>query len=316
MSKVGLYRLVQLLGQGTYARVYLALNSEEKRVALKVTDPELYSRYPKHLEKEYRIGKIISESCVSTPAYLQKEIITLPKHKLLPESWVNQVTLLIELEYLEGYSLSKYLKRRRRLNPEELWTLLDWLSLTIECIHSHHYVHGDLHLKNVYFTNKGYYLIDFGASCHLSRKVGQQKRKVSNCYIGALQSPDYYTLPILRIRRERRKRSKIAYLPEVEKNYFRLNDLYSLIIIGLSAIQPELFDEYDYILEDHPELVTEAVHDYRYFYLKQEKLHKLGNELVNLIVFYFSQLQFSSDSQIPELSIHSFREKLVSLRNS
>ena len=310
---LGNYRLISQLGSGTYGHVYLAKNQEEKKIAVKIADPDLYAKYPKYLRKEYQVGRKISQSCISTPVYISSEDQILPASELIPKPWWGKNTLIIELEYLEGYSLSKYLKRKKGLNPHELWNLLEWLTATVKCLHFHRFVHGDLHLENIFFTNKGYYLIDFGASCRLSKKRGVQTKKLINCRMTNLQSPDYYTLPILRDRRFQQKlskSSKINYLPEDEKDYFRMNDLYSIFIISLSAVQPHLFrSQYCDILDATPEDIEKIVQDYRRTYNNE-----LSSGLINLIVDYFTQLQFKTDEDMPELSIDTFYEQLKLLK--
>ncbi|MDR1194537.1 MAG: serine/threonine protein kinase [Peptococcaceae bacterium] len=74
-------------------------------------------------------------------------------------------TAYIIMEYLEGISLSEYLKQRGKLSPEEAIQITTPVAEALAAIHATGIIHRDIHPGNIYITAANQIkVIDFGAA--------------------------------------------------------------------------------------------------------------------------------------------------------
>ncbi len=156
------YELIKQLGQGSFGKVYLAVNPENRRIALKVIDiPE---------DKPYLLEQIRNELL-----YLKR--LSQPQcnpHVICYyDSYEDKQRkqFLIEMEYIDGLELDQYITRLRQTQPPEViyyYLLLIARAVTDGLNYSHRkgIVHNDIKPSNIMIdSNNVPRVVDFGLAC-------------------------------------------------------------------------------------------------------------------------------------------------------
>lgn len=180
----GKYRILRLLGEGGMGAVYEGENVRiHRKVAIKVlhaavaAKADVVQRFEREAQAAGRIG---SEHIV--------EVLDLGT---LPEGDRYMV-----MEYLEGESLGERIKRKKRLTPQEVGTLLHQLLEGLQAAHTAGIIHRDIKPDNVFLMNrKGAQkdfvkLLDFGVS-----KFNALDSEMSMTRTGAVMGTPFYMSP-------------------------------------------------------------------------------------------------------------------------
>ena len=180
------YRIIKQLGQGAFGKVYLAINPAGKRIALKVIDiPE---------DKPYLFEQTRNEL-----SYLQR----LAQPQCSPHvicyygGYENrrENQFLVEMEYIDGLELDKYIERLRQTQPPEViyyYLLLIAKAVTDGLNYSHRkgIVHNDIKPANIMIdSNNVPRVVDFGLAC--SSAVNSGRYCVSTGGTPKFISPEY-----------------------------------------------------------------------------------------------------------------------------
>jgi predicted Ser/Thr protein kinase len=147
-TTLGPYRLLQRLGEGGMGVVYLATDSEQRRVAVKAlrpavaADPNARRRLAREVETMRRVrspfvAEVIDADVTSDPPY----IVT---------------------RYVSGQTLDEIVTRGGPLSGEKLARLASGLALALTAVHAAGVVHRDLKPGNVLISHGEPVVIDFG----------------------------------------------------------------------------------------------------------------------------------------------------------
>lgn len=83
-------------------------------------------------------------------------------------------TLYYSMEYIDGYSLSDYVKKNGRMSESKCISLIRQIAETLGYIHSQNELHLDITPRNIMMTHDGIIkLIDFGVSKHYTEDGDQ-----------------------------------------------------------------------------------------------------------------------------------------------
>ncbi len=170
----GRYTLGKVLGFGGFGSTYIAWDSVlEQKVAVKEYLPgEFSTRMPGRTQitvfqgekqQQFRNGmsKFITEA--KNLAGFQNETGIVRVF----DSFEENDTAYIVMEYLEGQVLSAYLQERGCLPEEEAIALITPVMESLRIVHMHGILHRDISPDNIVITTDGEAkLIDFGASRH------------------------------------------------------------------------------------------------------------------------------------------------------
>lgn len=181
MTRLGEYELVELLGRGGTAEVYLARDTRGRRVALKKLDMRLSDEPENFLERFRREGELLRSI----------------HHRTLPAIYDVGVSAdgepYLTMEYLHGDPLSRWVGA----SPLETIPLLIQLAEGLREIALRGVVHRDLSPDNVLVVREGHgwrvKIIDFG----IAKEVGRKTELTSSGYFfGKLQycSPEHVGL--------------------------------------------------------------------------------------------------------------------------
>src|SRR6266852_344966 len=159
--RVGAYKIVQRIGRGGMATVYLASRADEqyeKQVAIKILLPELDSD---DLLRRFRNER-------QTLAKLDHPNIV----KLLDGGSTEEGLPYLVLDYVEGVPIDKYCDNHK-LSTEERLRLFCQICAAVQCAHQNLVVHRDLKPSNILITEEGTpKLLDFGISKVLQPRNG------------------------------------------------------------------------------------------------------------------------------------------------
>ena len=161
------YELLYILGEGSFGKVYEAINFDHKTIALKVINvPELGSD---NEDRESLIRDLKNEVDV-----LKK----LSKPECYPfiicyyDSYFDEKNnmFLIEMEYIEGLSMFDFINLHYDNTNKNKYLLLIArdVSLGLNYVHKKNIIHNDIKLENIMIQDKTYVpkIIDFGLSCN------------------------------------------------------------------------------------------------------------------------------------------------------
>jgi len=154
---LGRYRVVKTLGEGGMGKVYLAeqkMGTATRNVAIKTLHPEL-SGDPQLVARFHRECETVIQ--LHHPNTVQ----------FYDFGDLEDNTLFIVMEFIEGEDLSKRLERDRRLDPPMVDKLLIQICGSLAEAHERGVVHRDLKPENVLLTTRGgqtdfVKLLDFG----------------------------------------------------------------------------------------------------------------------------------------------------------
>ena len=143
----GKYQVEREIGKGGNARIYLALDGDGHRVALKVLHPELLvSVAADRFLREIRLCSQLQH----------------PHIARLLDSGERDWIVYYVMTYVEGPTLREHLARAARLPPGETMRLADDLLDALDHAHGHGIVHRDVKPENVVMAPEGAVLLDFG----------------------------------------------------------------------------------------------------------------------------------------------------------
>ncbi|MGK9476136.1 protein kinase domain-containing protein [Melioribacter sp. OK-6-Me] len=146
------YRIVSILGKGGMGIVYKAYDTKLDRfVAIKMLNSDMYDRL-KFIERFKREAK--NQAKLSHP-----NIVTV-------YGFIEYDNLLgIVMEYVEGESLDKIIKRQGRFNLYDVFYILKQILLGLGYAHSKGFVHRDIKPSNIVLNKEGVAkVMDFGIS--------------------------------------------------------------------------------------------------------------------------------------------------------
>lgn len=182
------YDLLQLLGSGSYGKVYKALRkSDNQIIALKIID---ITDNTKQINNK-QINTIKSEidylKTLSIPKCQNEFVICY--YDSFYDSENKQY--LIEMELIDGIEVDKFIKARPKSREERyhylLLVALD-ISRGLNYIHSKNIIHNDIKPANI-MIQKGTFIpkiIDFGLSC-----VGIDDEEIGNYCVKNVGTPLY-----------------------------------------------------------------------------------------------------------------------------
>ncbi len=190
----GKYKIVQILGQGSFGITYLAttrvrldgsignLNVEAK-VAIKeffMADLNSRSVDGRSLEKtESSLVRKYINKFHSEAENLSK--LNHPNIVKVLEVFNENNTSYYVMEYIEGETLDDYIKRNGRIGEEEAKDIVMDICGALSHMHDHHMLHLDLKPKNVMRDAKGnIFLIDFG----LAKQYNENGEPESSTTVG------------------------------------------------------------------------------------------------------------------------------------
>jgi serine/threonine protein kinase/tetratricopeptide (TPR) repeat protein len=164
--RIGAYKIIQRVGRGGMATVYLASRADEqyeKQVAIKVLLPELGSE---ELLRRFRNER-------QTLAKLDHPNIV----KLLDGGSTEEGLPYLVMDYMEGVPVDKYCDNHK-LSTEERLRLFCQICAAVQCAHANLIVHRDLKPSNILITDDGSpKLLDFGISKVLQPRDGSSITK-------------------------------------------------------------------------------------------------------------------------------------------
>lgn len=165
----GRYRIEKTLGQGGFGITYSALDTKAyRRVAVKELFPSRYVMRSKDqrnilvhsgLENQFRYLQESFEKEAQVLIELQNLEGIVQLMHVFPEN--NTVYYVMEL--LEGENLMIRLKREGAMQWEQLAPILQVIVKALEQIHAVGLIHRDISPDNIFLTDKGARLIDFGS---------------------------------------------------------------------------------------------------------------------------------------------------------
>ncbi len=192
------YKIKNVLGQGGFGITYLAHDQDlDREVAIK----ECYPRDFVEREGTSVVATSSREKTDFTWA-LDKfvdEATTLAKFKHPGIVQILQIlkeengTAYIVLEYVEGKSLSEWLKGRNKPpNEKELQEIIKPIFEALQAVHEKNYAHRDIAPDNIFIRPNGdAVLLDFGAAKQI---IGQYSRTMNLIVKDGYSAPEqYYT---------------------------------------------------------------------------------------------------------------------------
>jgi protein-serine/threonine kinase len=183
------YRVVSRIGKGLFSKVFYAIDSSGRKVAIKTIQKKKFT-HTKEIEK----------------IIVEKEILKLVDHrnvlKLYRTMQTNSHVYFI-LEYGDKGTLANLLNAKR-LSPEQIRVVAAQIIEALSYLHSKGIVHGDLKAENVLVNKNGHIkLCDFnlsGTSALLSKSVqGTINYIAPEIIAGKGRSPlsDFWALGVL-----------------------------------------------------------------------------------------------------------------------
>ena len=168
----GRYAIGRVLGFGGFGVTYLAWDEKlEQRVAIKEYLPgEFSTRMPGNSQVSVFSGdkaqqfadgmhQFVEEA--RRLAHFQKE----PGIVTVYDSFEENGTAYIVMEYLEGETLTAYLAREGKIQEDEAVAMLLPLMNSLQAVHEDGILHRDIAPDNIFLTTDGQVkLIDFGAA--------------------------------------------------------------------------------------------------------------------------------------------------------
>ncbi len=146
----GEYKILYLVGAGTFARVFRALHQQTGQVvALKVLRRR-YSDNPTQYEPFVREGRV---------GLTLRHPNIVPVYEVVSEGHTHYLVM----EFVEGQNLRDFVKIRGRLSPEEATRLMCDIASGLQYAFEHGLTHRDLKMTNVLVSAEGRAkLVDFG----------------------------------------------------------------------------------------------------------------------------------------------------------
>lgn len=197
---IGGYRIIRKLAAGGFGLVYLAVDSDGQKVALKeylpsslatreagellpVVPPEKLSLYRLGLKSFFEEGRALAQ--ISHPSVVS-----------VLNFFRENETVYMVMNYLEGYSLQEFIIAARELKRDKVFrestirSLFDEVLRGLRIVHQHKMLHLDIKPANIFVTddNKAV-LIDFGAAREVLNTEGNFVRPM---YTPGFAAPEMY----------------------------------------------------------------------------------------------------------------------------
>ena len=164
----GKYKVLYLVGAGTFARVYRCVDTESGRVrAVKV----LRNRYSDDME--------------ATEQFMREARMVMPlRHpNIIPVHDVDSYKgrYYMVMDFIEGQNLRDFVKLRKHMELAETMKLIRGICNGLQYAYNEGITHRDLKLSNVLVTSKGQAkLADFGLATIVSTDEKKKKEEGSN----------------------------------------------------------------------------------------------------------------------------------------
>lgn len=162
-STIRNYELKQELGRGTFGVTYLGYDLKNQRyVAVKTIDvaksQQLGVNFNSINDEIDTLKQLSANGCSRFIACYYDSFV---------DTWNNIQTVFIVSEYIEGGSLTNYIRQNQgRLSVGTLWPLILQLILGLKMIHDKGYAHRDIKPDNILITKDlTIKYIDFGLAC-------------------------------------------------------------------------------------------------------------------------------------------------------
>jgi serine/threonine protein kinase len=197
---IGGYRVIRKVAAGGFGVVYLALDSEGQKVAVKEYLPsslatraagELNPQVPPEKLSLYRLGlKSFFEEGRSLAQISHPSVVSVMNF------FRENETVYMVMNYLEGASLQDFIITARDLKQQKVFrestirSLFDEILRGLRIVHQHKMLHLDIKPANIFVTddNKSV-LIDFGAAREVLSKEGNFIRPM---YTPGFAAPEMY----------------------------------------------------------------------------------------------------------------------------
>ena len=199
-TTIGGYRIIRKVAAGGFGLVYLALDADGQRVAIKEYLPSsLASRAPGELLPQvqpeklslYRLGlKSFFEEGRSLAQISHPSVVSVLNF------FRENETVYMVMNYLEGGALQDFIVTARDLKQSKVFrestirSLFDEILRGLRIVHQHKMLHLDIKPANIFITddNKSV-LIDFGAAREVLSKEGNFIRPM---YTPGFAAPEMY----------------------------------------------------------------------------------------------------------------------------
>jgi serine/threonine protein kinase len=199
-TTIGGYRIIRKVAAGGFGLVYLALDADGQRVAVKEYLPSsLASRAPGELLPQvqpeklslYRLGlKSFFEEGRSLAQISHPSVVSVLNF------FRENETVYMVMNYLEGAALQDFIVTARDLKQSKVFrestirSLFDEILRGLRIVHQHKMLHLDIKPANIFITddNKSV-LIDFGAAREVLSKEGNFIRPM---YTPGFAAPEMY----------------------------------------------------------------------------------------------------------------------------
>jgi eukaryotic-like serine/threonine-protein kinase len=181
---VGGYHIVRSLAAGAFGMVYLALDPQGQRVALKEYLPTyLVARLPGTLVPQVRPGKLLLYRLGLNSFFEEGRALAQISHPSVVSVlnfFRENETVYMVMDYLDGASLQDFIVTARDLKQSKVFrestirSLFNEILRGLHIVHQHKMLHLDIKPANIFITddNKAV-LIDFGAARDAMSKEGK-----------------------------------------------------------------------------------------------------------------------------------------------
>ena len=174
------YKLTELLGQGSYGKVYLGITNQGEKFAVKVTSITGLTN------REYEL--ILKEAILTRGLDLKRTVKT---YGMVPIIIKGQNYLGLVQEYFPGKKLDKYLRHAAdELSDRGMLTLMIQTMIAINELHRNKIVHMDIKGDNIIVSGLVVKIIDLGLACRLD---GSEVAKLDKC--NTVRGASYYIAP-------------------------------------------------------------------------------------------------------------------------
>ena len=175
----GAYELLEKIGQGGMSRVYKARDTRtDEIVAVKIAAPH-----------------VVNDVALSRRFKLEFDLVHPLEHPHLVkvlESGKDDKTPFLAMEYIDGPSLSKFLKAQQRLSETDALAILLPIINAVAYLHGKHIIHRDIKPDNILLASNGHAkLADLGLVKNLDSLSGLTR---TNLALGTMQfaSPEQF----------------------------------------------------------------------------------------------------------------------------